>query len=326
MSDAAAAVAGSAVDAESSAARNLQEQLMESGHERPEGDTCPICFDLIELPMGQHASINVCCMKRVCNGCVLAARQRGLVGCPFCRTPHPHDDASTLVMVQKRVSKGDSEAIAYLGEQHYQGILGLARDIPRAIELWTKAAELGSVSAHCHLGRVYYNGDAVEEDKPRGIQHFRQAAMKGDVGSRHNLGIVEYENGNYQLAVQHWMISAKMGYDKSLNCIKHIRLHLNEVPPALFLPRALFDVNPTPSVVEEKFLASFDLLGALSRPPGRRTSTRSRVQLGPKPPPGPLLEQVGGRGLRGGTAGELCRVPSSPLTRSLFLRRPSGPP
>ncbi|EJK69322.1 hypothetical protein THAOC_09430, partial [Thalassiosira oceanica] len=39
MSDAAAALAGSAsADAESSAARNLQQQLMESGHERPEDD------------------------------------------------------------------------------------------------------------------------------------------------------------------------------------------------------------------------------------------------------------------------------------------------
>ncbi|EJK69135.1 hypothetical protein THAOC_09641 [Thalassiosira oceanica] len=222
MSDAAAAALAGSADAESSATRNLRQLLMESGHERPEGDTCPICFDLIEFPMGQHSSMNVCCMKRICNGCVLAARQRGLVGCPFCRTPHPHDDASTLVMVQKRVSKGDSEAIAYLGEQHYHGILGLATDVPRAIELWTEAAELGSVSAHHHLGLVFYNGKGVEEDKPRGIQHWQQAAMKGDADSRRNLGTVEYNNGNHQLALQHWMISANMGYEQSLNAIKHM--------------------------------------------------------------------------------------------------------
>ncbi|EJK65902.1 hypothetical protein THAOC_13199 [Thalassiosira oceanica] len=175
MSDAAAAPAGSA-DEESSAARNLHQQLMESGHERPEGE----------------------------------------------RTPLPTDDASKLAMVQKRVSKGDADAIYMLGCKYRNGQLGLAKDVPRAIKLWTGAAELGSLDAYHQLGVVYYNGDVVEEDKPRGIQHFQQAAMKGDVGSRHNLGANEYENGNYQLAVQHWMISAKMGFEPSLNAIKDV--------------------------------------------------------------------------------------------------------
>ncbi|EJK54385.1 hypothetical protein THAOC_25992 [Thalassiosira oceanica] len=218
MSDAAAALAGSAADAESSAERNLR--LMASGHERQEDDRCPICFDLTELPMSKHSKINVCCMKRICNGCDLAARRRGLRGCPFCRTPHPHDDASALVMVQKRVSKGDSEAIAYLGEPHFRGTLGMAKDVPRAIELWMEAAELGSVYAHYQLGGMYYTGDGVEEDKPRGIHHWQQAAMKGHVQSRNNLGAAEDENGNYELAVQHFMISAKMGNEQSLDNIK----------------------------------------------------------------------------------------------------------
>ena len=44
--------------------------------------------------------------------------------------------------------------------------------------------------------------------------------MKGDALSRNNLGVVELNEGNYEVAVQHWMISAKMGYGKSLNNIK----------------------------------------------------------------------------------------------------------
>ncbi|EJK48562.1 hypothetical protein THAOC_32632 [Thalassiosira oceanica] len=156
------------------AAPTLQQRLMTSGHERPEGD----------------------------------------------RTPIPGNDASTLAMTQKRVDKGDAEAMQFLGDNYYHGKLGLAKDVPRAIELWTEAAELGSIVAHYQLGVVYYNGLGVEEDKPRGIHHWQQAAMKGDVDSRHNLGAVEYDNGNHQLALQHYMISAKMGYEKSLNAIK----------------------------------------------------------------------------------------------------------
>ena len=44
--------------------------------------------------------------------------------------------------------------------------------------------------------------------------------MKGHAESRYSLGVVEYESGNHQLAAQHLMISAKMGYEKSLKGIK----------------------------------------------------------------------------------------------------------
>ena len=67
---------------------------------------------------------------------------------------------------------------------------------------------------------MYNNGEGVEQDTPRGIHHWQQAAMKGHVDSRHILGIVEFNNKNYKLAVQHFLVSAKMGYEKSLNGIK----------------------------------------------------------------------------------------------------------
>ncbi|EJK59104.1 hypothetical protein THAOC_20708 [Thalassiosira oceanica] len=96
------------------------------------------------------------------------------------------------------------------------------KNVPRAIELFTEAAELGSVDAHNGLGLIYFYGHGVEEDKPRAIRHLQQAAMKGHVPSRHMLGVADAMNGNYELALQHWMISAKMGYEKSLHGIKYM--------------------------------------------------------------------------------------------------------
>ncbi|EJK60227.1 hypothetical protein THAOC_19466, partial [Thalassiosira oceanica] len=118
-------------------------------------------------------------------------------------------------------------AINFLGDKYYNGELGLAKDVPRAIELWTEAAELGSVDAHLDLGYVYYqphgpHGCGVEEDEPRGVRHWQEAAMKGHVFCRHNLGVAEFDNGNHELAVQHWMISAKVGFQRSLNGIKEM--------------------------------------------------------------------------------------------------------
>ena len=138
------------------AAPTLQQRLMSSGHERPEEDRCPICLDLIELPMTEHAKMNHCCMKRVCDGCIFAAALRGIYDrCPFCRTTVTNDEASRLAIIRKRVGKGDVEAMNILGSKYYHGELGLTEDVPQAIELSTEAAELGSLDAHHNLGYAY---------------------------------------------------------------------------------------------------------------------------------------------------------------------------
>ena len=213
-----AAAAGE--DDRSAEAARYSEWLLNEGHERTEKDRCPICYLYVGLPSGPHSTVNLCCLKMVCKGCILAAGMRGLSGCLFCRTPRPAGEASALAMIQKRVSKRDADAIYSLGQTYYLGDLGLTENVPRAIELFTEAAELGSMDAYYQLGVAHYFGDGVEEDKPRGIQHWQQAAVKGHVSSRHFLGITENHKGNSELAVQHWMISAKMGYEKSLIAIK----------------------------------------------------------------------------------------------------------
>ena len=212
---------GADVEQPMESATSYLKRLLAEGHGRAEGDNCTICFLPIEFPVGQHSQMNGCCMKKICNGCRLAAQKRGMNGCPFCRA-RTGNDASTLAIIKRRVGKGDVDAINSLAGEYYQGNLGLTKDVPRAMELWTEAAELGSEEAHGQLGHMYYfgHGDGVEEDKPRGIYHRQQAAMKGHATSRFFLGFVELQEGNYELAVQHYMIPAKMGYENSLNGIK----------------------------------------------------------------------------------------------------------
>ena len=74
-----------------------EEQLYSQGHERLEGEFCPICTLPIALPMGKHAIFAACCMKMICKGCNFAANKRGTRDCPFCRTPYPDNDAETLI-------------------------------------------------------------------------------------------------------------------------------------------------------------------------------------------------------------------------------------
>ncbi|EJK45177.1 hypothetical protein THAOC_36223 [Thalassiosira oceanica] len=199
-----------------------EEELMNSGHELPEGYTCPLCCLPIALPMAQHSSFEPCCMKTVCNGCTHASRKRGMgESCSFCRAPTPDSDAAIIMpLVRKRVDAEDPTAMDLLAGAYYHGNYGLKIDIPRAIELWTEAACLGDSDAHFQLGHKYYYGEGIEKDMARGIQHWQHAAIQGHPQSRYMLGVHERNDENHELAAQHLIVSAKMGYERSLNGIK----------------------------------------------------------------------------------------------------------
>ena len=192
--------------------------LMKKGRTKSEEDDCPICS--LPLPLDANQStFRTCCMKEVCNGCVLAAIKRGMRDCPFCRTITP-DDNQALVMIQKRVDACDPLAIYNLGNQYDYGLYGLVKDATRAVELYERAAELGVKNAHFNLGCTYAEGTDVEKDMAKAIKHYEAAAMCGHVASRHNLGYEEGMAENYDLALQHFLIAAKLGHENSLSNVK----------------------------------------------------------------------------------------------------------
>ena len=196
------------------------EQLYSQGHERPEGDFCPICTLPIPLLMAEHSASYVCCMKRICDGCIFAAKKRDMDNCPFCRTPMPEYDADALEMVRARVEKEDPAALYQLGREYFSGAHGLQKDTQKAVELLTKAAELGSIDALYSLGDAYRRGFGVQEDKAKAVEFYKKAAMQGHVESRYNLGWYESEERNYDRALRNFLISVKMGHLKSVDSIK----------------------------------------------------------------------------------------------------------
>ena len=198
------------------AAELRDEQLYSQGLERPEGDSCPIFTLPIPFPMNRYSALNGCCMKRTCSGCVFAVTKRGMFDCAFCRSP-PCDN---LAVTRDRVAKKDPAAILFLGQEYFFGLLGLKKDTRKAVELWTEAADLGSVEALYNLGNVYSRGDGVQQDKAKASGFYEKAAMQGHVESRHNLGCIEGKKGEHGRAVRHFLISANMGYKKSVETIK----------------------------------------------------------------------------------------------------------
>ena len=132
------------------------------------------------------------------------------------------DNATKLALIQKRVDAKDPVAINFLGDKYFHGRYGLEKNVPRGIELLTEAAELGCIDAFFSLGIKCFNGEGVPQDKAKSARYYELAAMQGHVEARHNLGNREFYRGNYERAVRHYLISAKMGDKQSLEVIKDL--------------------------------------------------------------------------------------------------------
>jgi len=171
-----------------------------------------------------------CCGKVICRGCVFAFQLRTVLAgkkeedqkCPFCRVPNPFTDAEIIKRHKKRIDLNDARAINSVGYFYYDGSLGLPRDHAKALQLWHRAAELGCADALFNIGYAYKNGRGVEQDMKKAIYYLELAATRGHVTARHNLGIMEYQAGNMERALKHWMIAVKDGEYRSLKSIKRL--------------------------------------------------------------------------------------------------------
>jgi len=201
---------------------------------------CPICF--LPMPYGAYDSIyQACCGKTICAGCRGAAvkavvdavtrRSKNLVvdKCAFCRVepseipPEAIGDQNDLfIRLKKRMSAGDAEAFRHLGEIYSDGMHGFPhnQNATKAFELFSKSADLGSMWGRYNLALAYADGEGVGTDLVKAKYHYELAAIGGNDYARYNLGIIDFQNGNFDRAMKHWMISAMRGLDEPLENLK----------------------------------------------------------------------------------------------------------
>ena len=176
---------------------------------------CPLCF--LPLPFDvEKCAFYSCCSKLICGGCVYAGtNSNGNETCPFCREPALLDDDKEHEKRElERIKANDPVALRRMGTTHYtKGDYGVA------FECWTKAAELGDVEAHYQLSTVYRKGEGVEKNEEKEVYHLEKAAIGGHPGARYNLGYEEWDNGNIERSVKHFIIAANLGYEKSMKAL-----------------------------------------------------------------------------------------------------------
>eukprot|EP00986_Skeletonema_menzelii_P007079 scaffold2734_cov76-Skeletonema_menzelii.AAC.3 len=119
--------------------------------------------------------------------------------------------------LMKRIEANDPVAMRHIGTEKYD-----EGDFNAAFEYWSKAAALGDVMAHYLLSFLYRDGQGVEKDEKKALHHLTEAAIGGDSDARYSLGCLEKEKGREDRAVKHYIIAAKLGYDRSLESVKDL--------------------------------------------------------------------------------------------------------
>jgi len=190
----------------------------------PPKDDCQIC--LLQMPYedglcGVFTVYMPCCGKLLCSGCTDAETDEMMKGnlkpwCSYCRVPRAQTNEEYIKRCKKRMELDDAEAFNCLAHQYYLGNWGLSKDVNKALELWNKAAELGSCRAHFDIGSasVRHKIDIGEKDF---IYHFKLAAIGGHEMARYMVGnMVSYD---VDRSMKHLIIAARAGNDESLKKI-----------------------------------------------------------------------------------------------------------
>jgi len=163
--------------------------------QKEEKDECPICLGELSTDMSTFVRFT-CCGKGLHKHCAKQLQEVKSKNireyCPLCRTKNPtHKEG--VKQLQKWVKKKKAWAQCTLGS-FYENGNGVKKDVKRAFNLYTLAADQGDANAQCNLGAMYQNGECTKPDVKRAVELYTLAAEQGHAMAQSNLGVM-YEHG-----------------------------------------------------------------------------------------------------------------------------------
>ena len=154
---------------------------------------CCICFQNIPL---MHTGNSACCGAVECYPCYKQwfFKQAGVRGtCPNCRAPHVMED-EVIPKLTGHV-QGNKAWASYNLAQYFMGRNGvLPVDVPKGIEYYTRALELGDLRALHYLGCHYGTGSGVTESVTKSIEYFMRGSSAGIEVCSLDLATVYYDS------------------------------------------------------------------------------------------------------------------------------------
>lgn len=112
-----------------------------------------------------------------------------------------HHPTARNEMIQLLVEENDPEALTEFAYDHLEGKNNIKKDPLTAIELFKKAARVGSAEACYYLSKAYEQGSYVLQDKQRGLSLLMEAAKSNYGPALSDLADMESTNGNQKEAL-----------------------------------------------------------------------------------------------------------------------------
>ena len=95
--------------------------------------------------------------------------------------------AKIISYYEEGVLQEDVTSCTNLGAIYYSGIF-IKQDFTKAIELYTKAADLGEPQAMCNLGYCFYYGRDIKVDYQKAFECFILSSLYDNVNAMYKLG------------------------------------------------------------------------------------------------------------------------------------------
>jgi hypothetical protein len=109
-----------------------------------------------------------------------------------------------------KAAAGESAAAAWNLGQCYFGAQGMDQDVPRALEVWKKAAEMGHGRAASTAAMVYLAGEGIAPDGAEARTLATRAAELNDPFGLVVLGEICFQAGEIEQARAHWTKVSRM--------------------------------------------------------------------------------------------------------------------
>ena len=131
---------------------------------------------------------------------------------------HDHGDEIAYPEVFRHLKfasdKGHADATAHLADCYYSG-MSVEKDVPRAVKLSIRSAEMGSLYGCYFAGKELLRGANIEPDYPLAYRYLKVAADSGDRRAINALGIMYiygyHVKRNFRKAKRLFKKAAKMG-------------------------------------------------------------------------------------------------------------------
>jgi TPR repeat protein len=199
------------------------------------------------------------------------------------------------MLYEKAVVQGDPDAMCNLAHLYEDG-QGVVQSFKKAAELYTMAAEQGTVNARSmfNLGNLYRDGKGVAQSSKKAVKYFSLAADQGHVKAMNSLGALYFQgqdiaqslcrdgkgvDQSFKKAIENFTMAAEQGHANAMVNLGVMYIQGQGVAQSNELARAWWT-----KAANKGQQAAIEYLKTLDKQVGKSTTTASTTTESPPPP------------------------------------------